>query len=104
MNEVKKQLSTKLRRNIIYLGSALINVIFLCLWAFVQFGAAKFINLYINWVNIDDNFNTTMLYILRILIAISTLYPIAKNIYEDIIIMNLQTNQRIKKLAKNLQQ
>lgn len=100
MEDVKSQLTNKASRNTVYIGSALINALFLILWAFIQFGAAKLINMFITEIEVVDKFNMTVLYALRFLIAISTLYPIGKQVLEDIHTINIQSKKRLQKLAE----
>lgn len=82
--DIKKELIDRIKIYCFYLGSAIINAVYLCFWVAIQFGAAKIIDLIITRINIDDSFCTSTLFLLKIIIAVGTFYQIIKNVQKHI--------------------
>lgn len=89
---VTRGLSAKLALASLWIGSAFIDVAFLLIWVFLQFGAGRFTSgLQLSWIN------HYVLVAFQIVFGLSTLAPVVLYIYTDVRIMVQQAGAAIRK-------
>jgi hypothetical protein len=72
----------------------LIDGVFLCLWAAVNFGVTFFFNRFP-----PDGHDKLIASVLQMLIGVATLIPLTIDIYSDIRVMWIRANDRIKRAS-----
>ena len=80
----------ELRTHVAWMLTALIDALFLAVWALIQWATGAVLDLlHLSW------FDELVLWIARFLFAGGTLYPIVLNLYTDMRLMWLKSRARI---------
>lgn len=86
------ELAEKLKRYVIWAIDGLGDAMFLAFWVFVQWLVNTWVVRPLKLTGMDS----FMLWAFQVLFSISTLAPVAVQIYEDVVIKVLRTQRRIR--------